>query len=360
MRSGDGLVVRVRPVLARLDLAQALALCDLALDFGSGALELTNRANLQIRGVSDDGHPALIAQLDRLGLLDADPMLEKRRNVLISPFWEEGDLTCRLARSLLSALPELPDLPAKFGFAVDTGVAPMLTRDPADIRLERAEDGLILRADGAEQGRLIAVADAIPALLEMARWFNAHRSEDRRRMRTVLPASPLPAEWQTHAPRPPLPKPQAGMSAHGPLLGAPFGQIDAQALRAALTDAQAKALRVTPWRLFLLEGGGAVISDKFATQSSDPLLRVDACTGAPLCPQASVETRDLARDLAPLAQGTLHISGCSKGCARARPADLTLVGRNGTFDLVRQGCAWDDPRQTGLMPHEIPAALGKS
>ena len=54
MMSGDGLVVRVRPRLARLSAAQTLGLCDLALRFGNGTIDLTNRANLQLRGVAED------------------------------------------------------------------------------------------------------------------------------------------------------------------------------------------------------------------------------------------------------------------------------------------------------------------
>ena len=121
MMSGDGLVVRVRPRLARLDRAQALGLAALAQRFGSGVIDLTSRANLQIRGVTEADHEALLQELARLDLLDADASLERRRNVLVTPFWQPGDLTERLTRALLGALPALPELPAKVGFAVDTG-----------------------------------------------------------------------------------------------------------------------------------------------------------------------------------------------------------------------------------------------
>ena len=60
MLSGDGLVVRVRPFRAELSAAQALALCDLARTHGNGTLELTSRANLQIRGVPEAAFPALL------------------------------------------------------------------------------------------------------------------------------------------------------------------------------------------------------------------------------------------------------------------------------------------------------------
>ena len=61
--------------------------------------------------------------------------------------------------------------------------------------------------------------------------------------------------------------------------------------------------------------------------SADPLLRAVACPGAPACSSAHGETRELARELAPLlaAGETLHVSGCAKGCARSEPSDVVLV-----------------------------------
>ncbi len=124
MDSGDGLIVRVRPVLARLTAHQVLGLCAAALAHGSGIVELTNRANVQVRGVRAGAHEALLEELWTLGLLDADPGVEGRRNVLVAPLWAQGDMTEQVARGLIARLGELPDLPAKFGFAVDCGGAP--------------------------------------------------------------------------------------------------------------------------------------------------------------------------------------------------------------------------------------------
>jgi precorrin-3B synthase len=94
--------------------------------------------------------------------------------------------------------------------------------------------------------------------------------------------------------------------------------------------------------------------------ASDPRLAVTACTGAPGCPQATVETRALAATLAlHVPQGTrLHVSGCAKGCAHPGPADLTLVGRDGAFDLVVGGAPWDDPSRRGIDPRDVAALIG--
>lgn len=352
MMAADGLVMRVRPRLARLSAAQAAGLCDIALRFGAGQIDLTSRANLQIRGVAAADHDAVLAALGGLGLLDADPRLEARRNILVAPFWVGGDLTARLARMLQDRLGDLPDLPAKVGFAVDCDPAgPQLGQSPADIRIEWGDAGLILRADGAAGGRAVTPATAIPALIEMARWLARHVTPQARRMALITARMPLPPGWATAPARPPALPPRIGAHPMGALLGAPFGQIDARALRDGL--AGASGMRLTPWRAFLLEGAGMPDSTAFVRRPDDPLMRVDACPGAPLCPSASVQTRALARALAPRMRGSLHVSGCAKGCARARAADVTLVGRGGAFDLVRGGRAGDPPHETGLAPDDL-------
>ena len=353
MMSGDGLIVRVRPQRAALSTDQALGLCDLALQFGSGVIDLTNRANLQIRGVKEDAHEALLQALAALDLLDADPELESRRNILTAPFWQRGDKTARLARMVAEALPRLPELPAKVGIAIDTGPAPILVEDPADFRFERAARGLILRADGCARGREVTDDTAIDALVEMAEWFAEHRTGSRRRMAQVLCAARLPKGWDKTPPKSRAPRPVPGPHGMGALVGLPFGQIEAQALRDLLATQDVRGLRITPWRMLLLEGADMPEGGGFVTDPDDPILTVDACPGAPFCPQSTVETRDLARQLAPAVTGGLHVSGCAKGCARKAAAEVVLVGREGRFDLVHKGHAWDEPAQTGLTPQDI-------
>ncbi|WP_417586415.1 cobalamin biosynthesis protein CobG [Pararhodobacter oceanensis] len=353
MLAADGLVVRIRPRLARLTAAQALGCCALAQRYGHGYLDLTNRANLQIRGVAEGDHAALIKTLADLDLLDTDPALESRRNILVAPFWQSGDLTHRLTKALIDRLADLPELPAKIGFAVDTLAQPLLTHDSADIRIERAASGLILRADGAAAGRAVTEDTAIPALLEMAAWLGDHLTPDHRRMAQVLNHAPLPPEWCDTPALPAAPAPQIGQQSDGALIGAAFGQIDAHALAQVIRQHALPAIRLTPWRMFYLEGGTLPDTDAFLTNPLDPVLRVDACAGAPYCPSSSVETRALAARLAPHVSGTLHVSGCAKGCARRGPADLTLTGRDGRFDLIRHGTATDTPERRALSPDDI-------
>lgn len=385
MMSGDGLVLRVRPRLARLTREQLLGLCAAARRHGNGVIELTNRGNLQLRGVRADSHPALLATLSALGLLDDDPTLETRRNILVQPFYPAPepkayrtgafpqdaaenmpeDPTVRLAAALEARLAELPALPVKFGYAIDIGAGRWLGDCSADIRLERGVDGgLILRADGAATGRPVDEARAVDALIEMAWWFDRHRDPGMRRMAQLVAAGDLPPAWQGTAPAParpaPRPGPAGGGPQPGPLVGLRFGQIPAAALARVVEHSGAAAIRVTPWRLLCLEGGRMPRSDAVITRSGNPLLAVDACPGAPHCPQAQAATRPLAADLAPRLRGSLHVSGCAKGCARSRPAQVTLVARDGRFDLIRDGCAGDKPERRGLSPETLLALLSEA
>lgn len=358
MASGDGLVVRVRPRLARLTAAQALGLCDAARRHGAGLIDATNRANLQIRGVSDDAWQPLLADLAALGLLDDDVRIEGRRNILVAPDWASGDATERLATGLLARLCDLPDLPPKMGFAIDAGPAPVLAEVSSDFRIERgAAGGLILRADGRPTGLPVSPDEAVPALIALAEWFVASGGSAAGRMgrhREQLPPQ-LAGDAHPAAPRPAL---RPGAHPLGPVLGVAFGQVEAAALAAALRASGAVALRVTPWRAVLLEGGQGAAFPGFLTDPAAPALRADACPGAPFCPQASVATRDLALALAPHVAGRLHVSGCAKGCARTAPADVVLTGRAGRFDLAFAARAGDTPARSGLTPADALSAIG--
>ncbi len=353
MMAEDGLVVRIRPRMARLSAEQAAELCAVSLEYGSGYIDLTNRANLQIRGVSEADHDAVLARLDRLGLLDEDPTMESRRNVLVAPFWTQGDIVNTTSEMLLSHLGDLPKLPAKVGFAIDcSDVGPLLTQDSADIRIEQGEGGLILRADGCSKGRAVTRDTVIPALIAMANWLADHITPQTRRMAAIVAQGHLPEQWATEKMRKPANRPVVGVVPLGALIGLPFGQIEAQALLERLATG-VQGLRLTPWRALVLEGGEMPSDASFITDPNDPLIRVDACVGAPLCASGNAETRRLARQLAPLTRGSLHVSGCAKGCARACAADVVLIAEGGTFSLVRDGCANDTPVITGLSPTDL-------
>lgn len=366
MMSGDGLVVRVRPRGGRLSPEQALGIARLAAAHGNGLIDLSARANVQLRGVRAASHAALVEGLGDLGLIDASAPVEARRNIVVTPFWAEGDGVQALAGDLDAALAQgdAPGTPGKFGYALDCGPLPVLADVSADIRIERAADGgLMVRADGAATGAPVTRETAAGVALDLARWFLASGgvSGGRGRMAAHLARGAALPEAFTAVPaasHAPIAAPGPGQVAAGLLVALEFGQMRAETL--ALL-ARSGALRITPWRMILIEGArqapeiGGLIDDP-----ADPLLRVVACTGAPGCPQALVATRPLARALCSgLAPGQiLHVSGCAKGCAHPGPAALTLVGRSGgRVDLIRRGGVADAPACRGLVPETLTPAL---
>lgn len=361
MMSGDGLVVRVRPPGGRLTQVQARGIADLSARYGNGLIDLSSRANVQLRGVSEAAHGALIEGLRALGLIDPSTEAESRRNIVVSPLWQTGDGTTDLSHALTDALMATgaPQTPGKFGYAIDCGPAPVLRDISADIRIERdASGGLIVRPDGALTGAPVTAETAAPTAVRLAHWFleSGGAPEGRGRMAAHLARGvSLPAEFMlARTIDKPAPPPVPGPLPQGFLVGFEFGQMQSETMSIL---AESGPLRATPWRMILIEGATkAPDIPGLITVPDDARRNVIACTGAPACPQALVATRPLARALGPsLAPSQmLHVSGCAKGCAHPGTAALTLVGRPGaTFDLIRNGTTTDPPALTGLAPEAL-------
>ncbi|MHC4044084.1 precorrin-3B synthase [Bradyrhizobium sp. 23AC] len=360
MLSGDGLVVRVRPFGGRLEAPQITGLAELAGQHGNGLIDVTSRANLQIRGVSEEGHRPLIDGLAGLALLDPDPATEARRNILVTPFWRAGDATQSLAAELEEALEDNSlALPTKFGFAIDDGTSRVLAGDSADIRIERDRTGrLLVRADGAKLGRSVARGEAVSTALALASWFlvSGGATGGRGRMAAhIASGAALPQSLRGETePAPVMAASRPGHYPQGAMVGVAFGQMLHTTLHQFAGCGH--ALRMTPWRMVLSEGKREMPSAPgLITEPFDPALRVIACSGAPRCREAHADTRALAAALAPriAADTRLHVSGCGKGCAHSGTAAVTLVATRAGFDLVRDGSIRDEPVLRGLNGADI-------
>ncbi|TVU88636.1 cobalamin biosynthesis protein CobG [Vreelandella titanicae] len=361
MATGDGLLVRVRPPLGELSREQVLALCDAAETFGSGLIELTSRANLQLRGVTDESWPPLMAFLVEHQLVSDEPDAESQPQLMLAPAWQKGDDTPTIARLLQARGSELAAMPGKVGIAIDAGKAPVLGDSAADFRIERSmAGGLLVRADGYAQGTAVNDTEAaVEQLIRLTHWFVDSGGRDAGRMRRHT--APLP-DWAPTdtAPASPGEKLALGKHREGMVVGLPFGRVAVETLREAVSQTSARVVQVTPWRRLLLQDcdtlpavGGLIC------HNSDPRLAMDACPGAPYCEQASVATRPLAEKLNGWVEGTVHISGCAKGCARQRPAALCLTGRDGRFDVIINGRADSTPVKSGLTENEALDVIQK-
>ncbi len=349
MASGDGLLVRVKPPLGIIPAAAAHVLAGAAERFGNGIVSLTNRANLQFRGLSEQGAKAFADVVLALGLASTDPLAERRRNVIVSPLnVTAGVLSQELEAVLLE--PSFAGLPGKFGIVVDAGPY-SVAKAPGDILLlvGRDEVQLIVGNMSAATGQPVStVRKMIAAMLGMGSL----------RMRDVPPidmftAAGLKATRQLAT--------FTQSSLIGPLEGAfgvglAFGHTDAAGLRslASLAGSGDGTLRLTPWRTVLLPGIDQAPTDHkdLITDPASPLLGINTCPGRPYCAQASVNTYSDARALAGLVLH-LHISGCEKGCAHPGAAAVTLIGRNGHYDIVRHGSTHDIPIRSDLTVTEI-------
>ncbi len=356
MMAGDGLLLRLRPPLGRLTSAQLLGLAEVLP--ADARIDLTNRASLQIRGVKEEERTGLLGRLIDLSLVDANPDREARGALLVAPDWQDDDDTVRIGTALLARRDAVPVLPAKVGFLIDAGADRRLATASGDFRVERSmTGGLILRADGREHGVAVSAAEAADALLEMAQWFLASGGAEAGRMARHSVSLPGWAKG-TDLPVTPAAGLQPGPHPIGAIYGAAFGVINARHF-ASLAEA-GSAVRLSPDRLILVEGGDGRPLPGLLHRRDDPLLRVDACPGRPSCPQASVETRALARRLAPHIAGRLHVSGCAKGCARAAPTDVCLTGEEGRFALARNARAGAVPKRRGLSTADLLSLFGAS
>jgi precorrin-3B synthase len=394
MQSGDGLIVRVRPHVGSLPVASLGVLADAAARFGNGQIDLTRRANLQIRGVTEETLQPLWDTLASLDLLDESAATEAIRNIAINPLagidpTEIIDVRpiARALEAKLARNPNLQALPGKFAFVIDGGGVLPMTELAADIRLEAHCDGNdsfiavgLSTASGVAWLAAAPLFEAANVAVRVARAMLAQSAGARAHALSPtavgaiqsglgLPkvSSRLAGSPNRQRPRRGLIALQGGQYAVGQ--GTPLGRIDSQSLT-ALADALAgfgvTDVRLSPWRTIYAAVGtradGEALIDVarahgLIVDDADPLVRIDACSGAGCCPATTLPTRDHARVLAALAArtgfpGTLHISGCSKGCARSAPADLVLVGTGDSYRVVRNGTVKDDSSRK-LLASEI-------
>jgi precorrin-3B synthase len=388
MQSGDGLVVRIRPRSGRFSPHELMVLADAARRFGNGHIDLTRRANLQLRGAGEASLPPLHDVFARLGLLDDSPDGEAVRNVMINPLagidpaeaLDVRGVGRELERRLASE-ESLWALPSKFGFIVDGGGVLSLAEQRADIRLvaiARGPEaafavGLETRLGTEWLGSISADAAAATAIEIGLAYINVASREPRQRMRDlsdkglvsirsamksrldILPENPRTAELPLTG-RVGLLELGAGRFAVG--IAAPFGRIEADQLcqfaDAVVADG-GEEIRLSPWRTLYIGFPSrpsaqnvldAAARDGLIIDSRDPLLQIEACPGAPGCPSTTLDTRDDGRRVAGWLprfrfNGTVHVSGCAKGCAKSGPADLVLVGSEGRYGIVRNGTSRD-------------------
>jgi precorrin-3B synthase len=375
MESADGMLMRVRLPGGVIQPLGLRAVAEVAEQFGSGTVELTSRANLQIRGLRPADVPAAAAHLVGHGLADADPERDARRDVVGCPLAghdptelaDMGTAVADVAR-LLAATPDLEGLPPKFCVVLDGGGAASVRGVPADVAL-----GALLTAEGdivvqlelgrplaTGEGRVacISVGDIAPVVVAAAQRC----AQEGERMAMLVGTAGwvdllgslttgIAIRWVS-APRPTVATAPIGAIAHpyadqvnlgaAPLLG----RTSPAALRsvAALVEDTNARIRCTPWRGIVVLGiartdqaraTAALDRAGFSPDPTDPAHLVSACVGFPGCASSRADTGRAARallDTPGLLTGRIHLSGCEKRCG-ANAERVVVAADDGTFEI---------------------------
>lgn len=396
MDAVDGALVRFRPPSARLTGDQLADLAAISRRYADGHVLITRRAKVELRGVAD-------TDTVQRALRDAGLFIPRGPGVpdcVVSPADDRDPGALADARpvaySILAAFEQddsVPGaaLPDKFLLVVNGNGQANTTEVYADVRFdaqpEVGNDWCVSLAGDAAGSLCLGWAKGgdLPVVARaLATAFNTIRSARGtaiRRLEHALDAcgrAPFDAAVEpwvrpVSVTPPSVVKAAATPRRLGQHAGAgyglcfAFGRISAAALEALAgientASGEAIEVRLMPDRRLLIVAEPDALplatlrSLGAIDDEADPRRRVAACIGQRGCRQATTDTRADALALADAAPApdassggiTLHLSGCAKGCAHARSAPITLVGRDGAYDLVVAGAPDAPPLIGGL------------
>jgi len=382
MPTGDGLLARLACTGVTVGLDAMAALGAAARRHGNGIIEVTARGNIQVRGLSADSAAPFAAATAAVGIDAGDAVA-----ILVDPLAGLADARAIDARGLADTVRErlanasfTAALGPKVSIVLDGGCALHLDALRADIRLraDGARWQIAVGGDAATATPIgsVAATDVPEAAIRLAELLA--RRGPRARARDLVSTHGADPFRAAVAGLIVEPAPIAARPASEPIglhllrderfargIGLAFGHTDADTLEALIEAARragASGLRTAPARALIIIGltieacrvlAGDAERLGFITRRDDPRRSVIACAGAPVCAAAEMASRSLAPRIgaaaAPMLDGslTVHLSGCRKGCAHPGSSALTIVGRNGTCDLVIDGAAGDLPASEG-------------
>jgi precorrin-3B synthase len=350
---------------------QLRTIADLSRSFADGTIEITSRANLQLRAIRDQDLSHIIASISSAGLLPS-PQHDRVRNIVTSPvagldgeeLMDPRPLIHELDRQL-RAEPIFANLHPKFSFAIHGGPR-RFSRDLDDISLEAVHSNSVphfhLSIGGASSGFVIKRVDAVTCMLAAAKMCIELALESNTHVRakailTIPGARGLIVDALSHmlTPSPDSPPtrtvnealigihPTTDESRVSIIPSVPLGRLAAQQAY-SLVDAASEwkgDLRFAPWRGVVLGSIPKSAADKIVGQlrsiglsceGRDGFQGIAACAGITGCDASLTDVR---RDAASLAQRfsghagpsgwTVNVSGCDKQCGRRHGATADLV-----------------------------------
>ncbi|MGV0744721.1 precorrin-3B synthase [Mycolicibacterium sp. XJ870] len=347
-RAADGALVRIRLAGGVITATQLAALAEVASQFGSPAMELTSRGNIQIRALTDTD--AVAGALTEAGLLPS-PTHERVRNIVASPLSGRSGGVADV-RDLVGALdlaiqaePMLAELPGRFLFSLDDGRGDVsgLAADAGAHLLDTDTAALLL--GGIDTGVRLAVTDVVPTLTTIAKRFIQTRGKCWRitELEDLSPlldgldvSSPAGAQW------PPTVKPPVGWieQRDGKVAlgaGLPLGVLGAR--EAQFLAAIEAPLTITPWRsilVFDLDDAAADVALRVLApmglvfDENSPWLAVSACTGSPGCAKSVADVRaDAARAVNSPSEIHRHFVGCDRACGSPPVGEVLIATEDG-------------------------------
>ncbi|MDV3129623.1 precorrin-3B synthase [Mycobacterium sp. 21AC1] len=351
-RAADGALVRIRLAGGRITAAQLAALAEVVAQFGSSAMELTSRGNIQLRALTDT--VAVGEAVTAAGLVPS-PTHERVRNIVASPLTGRADGIADVGALIgdldlaIQADPALAALPGRFWFSLDDGRGDVSgSGADAGIHMLDADTAAVLLA-GRDTGVRLPIADAVETLVTVASRFLDIR-EKSWRVTELDDVTPLIAHLPVSAPAgrqwPPTVKPPVGWidQRDGRVaLGAalPLGVLGAEV--AQYLAAVEAPLVITPWRSVLLCDLDEGVADAalrvlaplgLVFDENSPWLDVSACTGSPGCAQSTADVRaDAARAVAdgpgrPSATHR-HFVGCERACGSPAVGEVLVATDDG-------------------------------
>lgn len=365
--AADGLVARIRLPGGAVTPAQMQALAAFAADHGDGFLELTGRANVQVRGLSDVDDDAIVGLRDA-GMLPSGAH-DRVRNTMVSPLSGRlgglGDVRS-LARDLDAALvddPDLAALPGRFLFGFDDGHGDVLAHGPDVGVLAVDAETVEVLLGGRRTGRLVASTDSVAILLAVARDFVRVRGDRWRIGDLDTETLAVLGDVVDAATHPAAGEPTPVVPHDGPIVGW-FDQDDGAVLLGAVVELARIPARtaellaaidhpivVTPDREILVcdldEGVAETVVRVLAPMglvydAASPWARVSACVGSPGCARSHADVRgDLVEHLATSdPDDREHWIGCERGCGSPHGPHLRVEAGPEGYTRRRTG---EDP-----------------
>jgi precorrin-3B synthase len=357
--AADGALARVRVPGGLLTGGQLRALAAAARDLGDGALELTSRGNMQLRGLADGAETELGDRLAAAGLLPSATH-ERVRNVLASALTGRagGHVDVRpWVRALdagICADPSLARLPGRYLATLDDGRG-----DVADLGgdvglLALSPDSVVLTLAGVDSGLRTTPDGAVALALAATRAFLDERAAQGGTSWRLAELDDGPARVGARlaaaVPAPPRCLPRAKGSTEAPvgslvqrdgrvalLAVVPLGRLDAAQVE--LLARLAEEVQLTRWRSVVVpdlaedavdDAAVALHRTGMVFDEDSPWTRVTACVGRPGCAKSLADVR--ADAVRAVATGTLpadgarqHWAGCGRRCGRPRGEVVDVV-----------------------------------